>query len=70
MANRKIFTATIAWLSIAIIALVMLNFSSIGKKKTWDVEMPMANANVSWEQTYFPGGFNKGDGSNEAWKPF
>ena len=35
-----------------IIALVALNLSDIGKQKTWDVEIPMANAHVSWLQTH------------------
>ena len=38
-----------------IVVLVALNLSDIGKRKTWDVEIPMANAQVTWLQTYYGG---------------
>ena len=59
MTKRKTVPAVIAGLLTVIIALVALNLSDIGKKKTWDVELPMANANVTWQQTHFPGAWRQ-----------
>lgn len=53
------FAVTLAILLTVIIALVALNLSDIGKKQTWDVELPMANANVTWQQTHFPGAWRQ-----------
>ena len=47
------FLITMTVLLTVIVALVALNLSDIGKRKTWDVEIPMANAHVTWLQTYF-----------------
>ena len=47
------FLINITILLTVIIALVALNLSGIGKRKTWDVEIPMANAHVNWEQTFY-----------------
>ena len=55
MTKRKTVPAVIAGLLTVIIALVALNLSDIGKRKTWDIEIPMANAHVSWQQTHHAG---------------
>lgn len=34
---------------------ILLNLSDIGRQKTWDIEIPMANAHVSWQQTFYSG---------------
>ncbi|MBO7709888.1 MAG: hypothetical protein J6S83_05435 [Lachnospiraceae bacterium] len=39
--------------------MVWLNMSDIGRKQTWDAEFPMANANITWEQTHFPGAWRQ-----------
>ena len=55
MTKRKTVPAVIAGLLTVIIALVALNLSDIGRRKTWDIEIPMANAHVSWQQTHHAG---------------
>lgn len=57
--SMKSFLATMSVLLTVIVALVVLNLSDIGKQKTWDVELPMANANVTWQQTHFPGAWRQ-----------
>ena len=47
------FLITMTVLMTVIMALVALNLSDIGKRKDWDVEIPMANAHVSWLQTHY-----------------
>ena len=49
------FIVTLAVLLSVIAGLVALNLSDIGRKKTWDIEIPMANAHVTWLQTYCRG---------------
>ena len=49
------FLIAMAVLVPVLVALVALNLSDIGKRKTWDVEIPMANAHVTWMQTYYGG---------------
>ena len=44
-------------LSAVIAALVWLNVS-VKQEKTWDVCYPMANAGISWEQTFHSGGWS------------
>lgn len=55
MTKRRTIPALMAVLIVVVIALAALNLSDIGKQKTWDVEIPMANAQVSWLQTYYGG---------------
>ena len=38
---------------IALIAFAIYAFSTAKACKTWDVEYPMANAHVSWLQTFY-----------------
>ena len=52
------FIVTLAVLLSAIAGLVALNLSDIGRQKTWDIEIPMANAHVSWIQTYHSGSWS------------
>lgn len=59
MTKRATLPAVVMCVMIALVAvLAALNLSDIGKKKTWDVEIPMANAHVAWQQTYFPGAWS------------
>ena len=46
---------------ITIIHGVMVLERAEAKRVRWepDCEFPMANANISWEQTYYPGGITK-----------
>ena len=60
MTKRKTVPAVIAGLLTVIIALAALNLSDIGKKTTWDIEIPMANANVTWQQTHHAGAWSDG----------
>ena len=57
-AVRARFIVTLAVLLSVIAGLIALNLSDIGRKKTWDIEIPMANAHVAWQQTYFPGAWS------------
>ena len=52
------FAIVMAVLLTVIIALVSLNLSDIGRQTTWDIEIPMANAHVSWIQTYYSGSWS------------
>ena len=49
------FIVTLAVLLSVITGLIALNLSDIGRQKTWDIEIPMANAHVSWQQTFYTG---------------
>ena len=53
--SMRSFLIAMAVLVPVLVALVALNLSDIGKRKTWDVEIPMANAHVTWMQTYYGG---------------
>ena len=57
MTKRRSIPALMAVLIMVVIALTALNLSDIGKQKTWDVEIPMANAHVTWLQTHHNGGW-------------
>lgn len=55
MTKRRTIPPLMALLIMVVIALTVLNLSDIGKQKDWDIEIPMANAHVSWLQTYYGG---------------
>ena len=55
MKKRKTAPAVIAGLLTVIIALVALNLSDIGRQRACDIEIPMANAHISWQQTFYSG---------------
>ena len=38
---------------IALIAFAIYAFSTARACKSWDVEYPMANAHISWQQTFY-----------------
>ncbi len=52
--SRKPFYATLGILVAVIIALIGME-KALDNEKTWDVSYGMANTNVSWQQTYYPG---------------
>lgn len=52
--SRKNFFIVLGIIAAAIAALLIWAFSAEAEK-TWDVEYAMANTNISWEQTYYPG---------------
>lgn len=52
--SRKSFIIVLGIIAVAIAAILVWAFSAEAEK-TWDVECPMANTNISWEQTYYPG---------------
>lgn len=53
---RAILLAALAALTIAHAVTVMA--AAEARRNSWepDCEFPMANANISWEQTFYPGG--------------
>ena len=57
--GRTILMVVLAVITIAN-AVFLLNRAEEARNR-WepDVEYPMANANISWEQTYYPGGMEQ-----------
>ena len=57
--GRTILLVILAALTIANAA-ILLNKAE-ERRNRWepDVEYPMANAHISWEQTYYPGGMEE-----------
>jgi len=49
------FAITLAVLVSVIAGLIALNMSDIGIENAWDAEFPMANAHITWEQTFHAG---------------
>lgn len=51
------------WISLAVIAVIYAVLFWLGcrygKAKTWDAEYPMANAAISWEQTFYSGAWGE-----------
>ena len=52
--SRKNFYIAMGIILAVMAALLVWAFSAEAEKE-WDVECPMVNTNVSWEQTYYPG---------------
>lgn len=52
--NRKGFGITVSILAVIIGALIFLNIRE-DNRKTWDVCYEMANAKISWQQTFHGG---------------
>ena len=52
--SRKAFLIAFGIIMAALIALAVWAFSS-AEEKTWDTCHPMANVNVSWQQTFHGG---------------
>ena len=50
--SRRAFITAAGILAAAVIALIGIGRS---EKTAWDAEFPMANAGISWEQTFHPG---------------
>lgn len=46
----RIFICVIA----AVLAVLIGANAAVGNEKTWDVSYQMANAKISWLQTYYP----------------
>lgn len=57
--SRKAFGISISVIAAVILALAGLNIG-LEKEKTWDSEHPMANARISWEQTFRAGAWGSG----------
>ena len=57
-AVRARFIVALTILLSVIAGLIALNLSDIGRQKTWDIEIPMANAHISWIQTYHSGSWS------------
>ena len=56
MTKRKTMPAVVMCAMILLVTvLAVLNLSDVGKKTTWDIEIPMANAHVTWQQTHHAG---------------
>ena len=56
--NRRAFSIIIGVLAVVIIALAGMNIA-LDREKTWDSEYTMANARISWEQTYHSGAWSE-----------
>lgn len=58
--ERKVFAAVMLALLVIIVIWGVLEACGIMQKVDWPatVEYPMANANVSWEQTFHPGAWS------------
>lgn len=55
--TKRVVSAMLRIILIALIALVVCTFFNVQAEKTWDVEYPMANAKVTWQQSYHSGGW-------------
>ena len=56
--TKKVISAMLRIILIALIAFVVCTFFNVQAEKTaWDVEYPMANAKVTWQQSYHSGGW-------------
>ena len=55
--TKKVVSAMLRIILIALIALVVCTFFNVQAEKAWDVEYPMANAKVTWQQSYHSGGW-------------
>ena len=57
--ERKVFAAVMIIIIIALLTLFTLEACGVFDRNVWKPveEFPIANANISWEQTFYPGGF-------------
>ena len=57
--ERKVFAAVMAIICLLLITWMVLEICGVFDGPVWkpDTEYPLANSNISWEQTFFPGGF-------------
>ena len=57
--ERKVFAAVMIIIIIALLTLFTLEACGVFDRNVWKPaqEFPIANANISWEQTFHPGGF-------------
>ena len=57
--ERKVFAAVMIVILLALITLFVLEVCGVLDGQVWKPveEFPIANANISWEQTFYPGGF-------------
>ena len=58
--SRKAFLIAFGIIIAVIIALAVWAFSS-AEEKTWDSCHPIANVNISWQQTYYPGSWDSAE---------
>lgn len=59
---RKLIIAVIEIFAIAAVivgAIIGTQHLALAEKKTVVIEYPMANAHISWEQTFHPGAWNE-----------
>lgn len=56
--SRKSFMIACGIIIAVIIAIAVLAISD-AEEKTWDTCHPMANVNVSWQQTYYSGAWGE-----------
>ena len=57
--SKRAFCISISIMAVVLAALIFLNVAE-DNRKTWDICYEMANAKVSWEQTYHSGGWSEG----------
>ena len=57
--ERKVFAVVMIIVLVALITLFVLEVCGVFDDRIWKAveEYPIANANISWEQTFYPGGF-------------
>ena len=55
--SKKTFRIFIGIMAVVLSALIGMNIS-LDNEKTWDVSYEMANTNISWQQTFYPGAWN------------
>ena len=55
--KKKTFRIFIGIMAVVLAVLIGLN-SKEDQRKDWDTCYEMANANISWQQTYYPGAWN------------
>lgn len=57
--SRKGFIITLAVVAVAIMLEIMSGyFIAKTAEKAWDIVCPMANANISWDQTHYEGAWD------------
>ena len=57
--ERKVFAVVMAIICLLLITWMVLEICGVFDGPVWkpDEAIPMANAHISWEQTFYPGGF-------------
>ena len=55
--SGRTFKITFSIMAVVLAALIFLNIME-DNRKTWDVCYDMANAKISWQQTFYPGPWN------------